>query len=62
MAMASAADDPTLAFLAQSAAPAGLGMSPFGMSGFLDQMNLTPEQQAELLASVQAAQLQGNQT
>lgn len=34
------------------------------MSGFLDSLNLqsfTPDQQAELLASVQAAQMQGNQ-
>lgn len=33
------------------------------MSGFLDSLNLqsfTADQQAELLASVQAAQLQGN--
>lgn len=53
-----AAEDPQLQFLAQSQAPAGLPLPPFGMSGFLDSLNLqsfTPDQQAELLASVQAA-------
>ena len=39
-------------------------MQSFGMSGFLDSLNLqsfTQEQQAELLASVQAAQMSGSQ-
>lgn len=55
--------DPQLQFLAQSQ-PAGMAIPPFGMSGFLDSLNLqsfTPDQQAELLASVQAAQMAGNQ-
>lgn len=59
-----AAEDPALQFLAQSPATAGLPLPPFGMSGFLDSLNtqsFSQDQQAELLASVQAAQLQGNQ-
>lgn len=55
--------DPQLQFLAASQPPGGLPIPPMGMSGFLDSLNLqsfTADQQAELLASVQAAQLQGN--